>query len=60
MMTISDPLSELSTITGMAPQNLMFFSKSTGLSYAMIRAWYMTNGRMPTLAEVSVIKIKSS
>jgi hypothetical protein len=55
---MTDPLTELATITGMAKQSLMFFSRNNAVSYDMMKAWYMTNGRLPTVAECSQLKAK--
>jgi hypothetical protein len=57
---MTDPLSELATITGMAKQTLMFFSKMNGIGYADIKAWYMQNSRLPNVAECSQIKAQSN
>jgi hypothetical protein len=57
---MTDPLTELATITGMAKQNLMFFSRNNNISYGMIKAWYLANGQMPTIAECSQLKAKAN
>lgn len=51
-----DPLTELATITKMAKQNLMFFSRNNSISYSLMKAWYLENGRLPTIAECSQLK----
>jgi|GEM_PF-2700976 len=53
---MTDPLTDLATLTGMAKQNLLFFSRNNGVSYAQIKTFYITNSRMPTVAECAQIK----
>ncbi len=53
---MTDPLTDLATLTGMAKQNLLFFSRNNAVSYAQIKTFYIANSRMPTIAECQTIK----
>lgn len=56
---MTDPLTDLANLTGMAKQNLLFFSRNNSISYAQIKTFYITNSRMPTVAECSQIKVSN-
>jgi hypothetical protein len=53
---MTDPLSDLATITGMAKQSLMFFSRNNSVSYGQIKTFFLVNSRMPTIVECTQIK----
>lgn len=53
---MTDPLTDLATLTGMAKQSLLFFSRNNAVTYPQIKTFYITNSRMPTVAECSQIR----
>lgn len=53
---MTDPLTDLATLTGKAKQNLLFFSRNNSITYAQIKTFYIANSRMPTVAECSLLK----
>lgn len=53
---MNDPVSNIAMVSGMGRQAIIVFCSNNGVSYQQLWNWYVTNERMPTVAECQTIK----